>query len=212
MYRAVVFDFDGTIIDTEKHLFDVINKHLVKHNEAPISLAFYRRSIGGAATELHQYLESLLGSEKKAAIYKEHNDTSSQLPIVETIGNLMAYLKQRHIPMAIATSSHREDILPTFHKLGLDEYIDVIVGREDVSNVKPDPEPYLTAVQQLNYNPTHCLAIEDSVNGATAANLAGLDVIVNTNVMTAEQDFTSVNYIAKDIDFDDIVQRFFEVK
>ena len=54
MYRAVVFDFDGTIIDTEKHLFDVINKHLVKHNEAPISLAFYRRSIGGAATELHQ--------------------------------------------------------------------------------------------------------------------------------------------------------------
>ena len=40
MYRAVVFDFDGTIIDTEKHLFDVINKHLVKHNEAPISLAF----------------------------------------------------------------------------------------------------------------------------------------------------------------------------
>lgn len=101
-----------------------------------------------------------------------------------------------------------EDILPTFHKLGLDEYIDVIVGREDVSNVKPDPEPYLTAVQQLNYNPTNCLAIEDSVNGATAANLAGLDVIVNTNVMTEEQDFTSVNYIAKDIDFDDIVQRF----
>ena len=114
--------------------------------------------------------------------------------------------------MAIATSSHREDILPTFHKLGLDEYIDVIVGREDVSNVKPDPEPYLTAVQQLNYIPTNCLAIEDSVNGATAANLAGLDVIVNTNVMTEEQDFTSVNYVAKDIDFDDIVQRFFEVK
>ena len=40
MYRAVVFDFDGTIIDTEKHLFDVINKHLVKHNEAPISVSY----------------------------------------------------------------------------------------------------------------------------------------------------------------------------
>ena len=119
----------------------------------------------------------------------------------------MAYLKQRHIQWLLQQVVI-EDILPTFHKLGLDEYIDVIVGREDVSNVKPDPEPYLTAVQQLNYNPTHCLAIEDSVNGATAANLAGLDVIVNTNVMTEEQDFTSVNYIAKDIDFDDIVQRF----
>ena len=90
----------------------------------------------------------------------------------------MNYLKQRHIPMAIATSSYREDILPTFKKLGLDDYIDVIVGREDVENVKPDPEPYLTAVQQLNYNPTVCLAIEDSVNGATAAMMAGLDVVV----------------------------------
>ncbi|MCO0861360.1 HAD family hydrolase [Staphylococcus pasteuri] len=212
MYRAVVFDFDGTIIDTEKHLFDVINKHLTKHNESPITLEFYRRSIGGAATELHNYLESLIGPEKKAAIYKEHNDTSGHLPIIETIQQLMEYLKQRHIPMAIATSSHREDILPTFHKLGLDKYIEVIVGREDVENVKPNPEPYLTAVQQLNYNPTNCLAIEDSVNGATAANSAGLDVIVNTNVMTEEQDFSTVNYVAKDIDFDNIVQRFFSRK
>ncbi|MEJ7545671.1 HAD-IA family hydrolase, partial [Staphylococcus hominis] len=78
--------------------------------------------------------------------------------------------------------------------------------------VKPNPEPYLTAVQQLNYNPTNCLAIEDSVNGATAANSAGLDVIVNTNVMTEEQDFSTVNYVAKDIDFDNIVQRFFSRK
>ena len=60
---------------------------------------------------------------------------------------------------------------------------------EDVDNVKPDPEPYLMAVQNLNYNPTNCLAIEDSLNGATAAMMAGLDVVVNTNLMTAEQNF-----------------------
>lgn len=70
MYRAVVFDFDGTIIDTEKHLFDIINKHLIKHNESPITLEFYRRSIGGAATELHNYLEALIGPEKKQLFIK----------------------------------------------------------------------------------------------------------------------------------------------
>ena len=94
--------------------------------------------------------------------------------------------------MDIATSSYRKNILPTFRQLGLDNYIDVIVGREDVENVKPDPDLYLTAVQNLNYNPTNCMAIEDSVNGATAAILAGLDVIVNTNIMTKEQDFSSI--------------------
>ncbi len=65
MYKAVVFDFDGTIIDTEKHLFEIINKHLIQHNSEEISLDFYRQSIGGAATELHRYLEAQLGKDNK---------------------------------------------------------------------------------------------------------------------------------------------------
>ena len=48
MYRAVIFDFDGTIIDTERHLFETINKHLKFHKVEPISIDFYRQSIGGA--------------------------------------------------------------------------------------------------------------------------------------------------------------------
>ena len=122
----------------------------------------------------------------------------------------MKYLKQRHIPMAIATSSYKKDIFPVFKSLGLDEYINIIVGRESVEYVKPDPELYLTAVQQLNYSPTHCLAIEDSVNGATAAFRAGLDVIVNTNDMTQKQDFSTIPYIGKDLNGEEIINRFFE--
>ncbi|WP_157978032.1 HAD hydrolase-like protein, partial [Staphylococcus epidermidis] len=55
MYKAVVFDFDGTVIDTEKHLFDLINTHLKIHQEAPISLEFYKQFIGGETTGLHSY-------------------------------------------------------------------------------------------------------------------------------------------------------------
>ncbi len=122
----------------------------------------------------------------------------------------MKYLKTCHIPMDIATSSYRKNILPTFRQLGLDNYIDVIVGREDVENVKPDPDLYLTAVQNLNYNPTNCLAIiEDSVNGATAAILAGLDVIVNTNI-TKVQDFSSIQLTGKDMSFEDIKLKLLE--
>lgn len=209
MYRAVIFDFDGTIIDTEQHLFNVINKHLDNYNVDPVSIDFYRVSIGGAATDLHDYLIKAIGSENKEKIYEEHHRTSKMLPMIDTIKSLMAFLKQRHIPMAIATSSVKAEIMPTFKALGLDDYIDVVVGREDVELVKPDPELYLTAVQQLNYMPTQCLAIEDSVNGATAAITAGLDVIVNTNEMTNAQDFTTVEYVAKDLNYDQIVARFF---
>ena len=116
----------------------------------------------------------------------------------------MKYLKQRHIPMAIATSSYREEIMPTINALGIDEYVDVIVGREDVEAVKPDPELYLTAVQRLNYSPAHCLAIEDSANGATGAMNAGLDVIINTNEMTEAQDFSAITFVGKDLSFEQI--------
>lgn len=209
MYRAVVFDFDGTIIDTEKHLFTIINKHLLAHECSPLSLDYYRSSIGGAATDLHDYLEQTLGSEAKEAIYTEHNRTSVNLPIDEEIEQLMTYLKKHHIPMAIATSSYRTDIQPTFDKLGLAQYIDVIVGREDVTDVKPNPELYLTAVQRLNYNPVNCLAIEDSVNGATAAVTAGLDVVVNTNEMTEAQDFSSVSFVSMDVTAREMIAQYF---
>ena len=180
MYKAVVFDFDGTMIDTEKHLFEIINKHLKQHKQNEISLDYYRQSIGGAATALHNYLEEVLGIDNKNKIYEEHHETSVDLPIIESVQKLMDYCKQRHISMAIATSSYREDILPTFKNLGLD------------------------------YNPTNCLALEDSVNGATAAVTAGLDVIVNTNEMTELQDFNEVAYIGKDLSAEEIIKLCFE--
>lgn len=204
MYKAVVFDFDGTVIDTEKHLFDLINTHLKIHQEAPISLEFYKQFIGGETTGLHIYLEDAIGFKNKEKIYDQYYQTIIQLPVNPTIIQLMQYLKKRHIPMAIATSSYKKNIYPIFKQLGLDTYIDVVVDRENVESVQPNPEIYLKAVQELNYNPTTCLAIEDSVNGATAAMLAGLDVVVNTNIITKDQDFSTVQYVGQDMEFEDI--------
>ncbi len=70
MYRAVIFDFDGTIIDTERHLFETINKHLKLHKAEPISVDFYRESIGGTATDLHQHLEQAIGADNKEKYIK----------------------------------------------------------------------------------------------------------------------------------------------
>ena len=122
----------------------------------------------------------------------------------------MQYLKKRHIPMAITTSSYKKNIYPIFNQLGLDTYIDVVVGRENVDSVQPNPEIYLKAVQELNYNPTTCLAIEDSANGATAAMLAGLDVVVNTNIITKDQDLSTVPCVGQDMEFEDIKNSLFK--
>ncbi|RIM06642.1 HAD family hydrolase [Staphylococcus chromogenes] len=209
MYRAVIFDFDGTIIDTEQHLYDVINMHLEKVNEKPISIDFYRSNIGGRALALHHYLIEIFGEEKVAKIYQEHHEHAGDLALRHGAKTLMEQLHARHIPMAIATSSARSDIEPLINRLGIGDYIQVIKGREDVEAVKPEPDLYLSAVQDLNFSPTHCLAIEDSINGATAATTAGLDVIVNTNPMTEVSDFSSLELLAKDIDLTEVIDQFF---
>ncbi|MCE4966276.1 HAD family hydrolase [Staphylococcus chromogenes] len=209
MYRAVIFDFDGTIIDTEQHLYDVINMHLEKVNEKPISIDFYRSNIGGRALALHHYLIEIFGEEKVAKIYQEHHEHAGDLALRHGVKTLMEQLHARHIPMAIATSSARSDIEPLINRLGIGDYIQVIKGREDVEAVKPEPDLYLSAVQDLNFSPTHCLAIEDSINGATAATTAGLDVIVNTNPMTEVSDFSSLELLAKDIDLTEVIDQFF---
>ncbi|WP_114602798.1 HAD-IA family hydrolase [Staphylococcus sp. EZ-P03] len=208
-YRAVVFDFDGTIIDTEQHLYDVINEHLSAHQKAPISLDFYRQSIGGAALDLHRYLEDEIGEDATLKLYEDHHQKSKTLPMIENISKLMDALEKAQIPMAIATSSSINNIRPALEHLNLVERVPVIVGREDVEEVKPAPDLYLTAVQQLNLNPVSCLAIEDSVNGATAAQLAGLGVIVNTNVMTEAMDFSTLDLEAMNVSAETIIERYF---
>ena len=210
MYRAVIFDFDGTMIDTEQHLYEVINQYLVAEGHPPVTLAFYRENIGGRALDLHNHIVELLGEEKVTQLYRTHHEGAAKLPLRPGIETLMQQLKQRHIPMAIATSSVRQSILPTVEALGLHDYISVIVGREDVEAVKPEPDLYLTAVQALNHNPAYCLAIEDSVRGATAAIRAGLDVIVNTNEMTRTSDFSHLPLTDQDTDLTTIIARYFE--
>lgn len=81
-YRAVVFDFDGTIIDTEQHLFDVIKQHLTAYQKEPISVDFYRQSIGGAAKGLHQYIESQIREEATKALYDDHHQQSRHLSMI----------------------------------------------------------------------------------------------------------------------------------
>ncbi|REI05834.1 HAD family hydrolase [Staphylococcus felis] len=209
MYRAVIFDFDGTVIDTEQHLFEIINQNLTKEGHEPVAIDFFRSNIGGRALPLHHHLMDLVGEARVLEIYHEHHTTAADLSLRPGVLELIQSLHQRHIPIGIASSSSRDNVKALVQKLDLEKYISVIKGREDVEEVKPAPDLYLAAVQALHFNPTHCLAIEDSIKGATAAINAGLGVIVNTNLMTEVSDFSDLPLIAQDIDLTTVMKNYF---
>ncbi|MCJ1779561.1 UNVERIFIED_CONTAM: HAD-IA family hydrolase [Mammaliicoccus sciuri] len=209
MYDAIIFDFDGTIIDTEINLFNTLNKHIEQKNNEKISLDEYKASIGSVSEALNDKILNALGSKQALEeMFEDHYEGTKSLPIKPVVKDLIEYGNQNQKKMGIATSSYKAHIMPNVQRLELDQYVDVIKGREDVAFVKPNPELYIQAAHDLKVEPEKCLAIEDTTNGAQAAIEAGMDVIVITHEITEDLNFDSLNILAKNIESEEIINRY----
>ena len=192
MIEALIFDFDGVIVETETPLYltwqEVFHSYGVE-----LDRALWQQVIGGGTKRLDvpQHLENLVGTnidrsaieEGKQRRYLQLISSSDLLP------GVLDYIldaKRRGLKLGVASSSPREWVEGHLAERGLLEHFDSIVCRDDVSNVKPDPELFLTAVADLNTPPRNAVAIEDSANGVTAAKRAGLFCVVVPNSMTAD--------------------------
>jgi len=100
------------------------------------------------------------------------------VPIKAGVPELLKELKARRIPMAVATSSRAAHALSHLGAAGLLDHFAAIVTRDDVTQPKPHPEPYLTAVSQLGVLPARAIAIEDSASGIRSAHSAGLQTVL----------------------------------
>lgn len=209
MYDAIIFDFDGTIIDTEINLFNTLNKHIEQKNNEKISLDEYKASIGSVSEALNDKILNALGSKQALEeMFEDHYEGTKSLPIKPVVKDLIEYGTQNQKKMGITTSSYKAHIMPNVQRLELDKYVDVIKGREDVAFVKPNPELYIQVAHDLKVEPEKCLAIEDTTNGAQAAIDAGMDVIVITHDITEDLNFDSLNILAKNIEAEEIINRY----
>jgi HAD superfamily hydrolase (TIGR01509 family) len=192
MISAVIFDFDGVIVDSERLHWTAFNK-ILEPFDKHISWDEYIGSYIGCddrGTFRHAFpnLEKNELAElirKKAAAFQEllEGDGAAALPgSVELIEKLSG-----NIPLAICTGALREDILPILGSLGISDAFDTIVTADDTHISKPDPAPYskawnnLTKIFQHLESVTTGLAIEDTPAGIASAKAASLRVLAVTN-------------------------------
>lgn len=206
MNIGVILDFDGTIIDSETNLYNAINRNLTERGHKPLDLDVYKASIGTESDELNSYILERIGDEGVRAISEDHQRTCLDLECYPHIMKLVNYCRQNKIPMAVATSSRRADIIPMLEHFGIRDAFVSIRGKEDVESVKPDPALYRLAGEDLAIAPSAIFAVEDTVNGSLAAVRAGMNAIILTNEMTGDMDFGHVKYYAKDISYDEIIE------
>lgn len=190
---AVVFDFDGVVVDSEPVHYRAFQAVL-----EPLGLGFgwdrymaeyigyddrdgFRAAYAsaGLAEPGGRDLEALVAAKSEAF----EREAAGGLPVYEGVAALVRSLAAAGVPLAICSGALRGEITPTLDRLGLREQFAALVSAEDVAHSKPDPESYARAVTELGealaleLDPAACAAIEDTPAGVASARGAGLRVL-----------------------------------
>lgn len=190
--RAVIFDLDGLLIDSEPY-WEKADAELFKRHQIAYTPEINKQIMGMTPREIVNVYRQKYGFiQTPEELLKERQDLLygfllENLQIMEGAKELIEQLKQKGIPMAIATSGHsKEKAAELVTKLGFDGYFKVIVSGNDVTNGKPAPDIYLEVSRQLNVVPMYCLVFEDAPKGVQAGKAATMKVYgVNKDIFLA---------------------------
>ena len=203
--QAVIFDFDGTLVNSVEVLMDFLllwgnryGGHVTKEDFLQLNGMSIAAAIRTLLKEGKLKKRSLVRMLLQYRSLKQslHSNTSLYPYALECVGKVA-----EQYPLAIATSGSRKHVHHFTEQFGLQEYFPHIVSREDVTEKKPQPEPFLKAAQALNIPPEQCLVIEDSPNGVLAGKRAGMTtcVVLHTTPQEYFQEQFAPDFFLEDL-------------
>ncbi|HEY4342380.1 MAG TPA: HAD family phosphatase [Steroidobacteraceae bacterium] len=203
-FDAVIFDMDGTLLDTERVAQEAFFTTCEELGVSPRT-DLLLRCVGAAEPIARRVIREgygpTLDSDAFFAAWSGHFTRLSKdtpAPVKEGAVALLDTVAQLGLPMAIATSSGTAHALEKLRRAGLLERFKAVIGADQVSRPKPDPEVYLAAAAQLGVDPQACLAIEDSEYGVRAAHAAGMTVIQVPDMTQPTADLRALGHIVLD--------------
>jgi len=197
--KALVFDFDGLIVDTEVPIFRAWQRIYREHGRE-LPLDQWLMIIGTASGPFDPVIDlakktgrKLDEQELKALEVLYYQEATALQQLLPGVIDYLLAARQLGLKTAVASSSTRKWVMDHLNRLGIGGHFDAIVCREDVKRTKPDPDLYRTALQRLEVSPSEAIAFEDSSNGVRAAKAAGLFCVVVPNLLTADLDLTEAD-------------------
>ncbi|RDY29004.1 HAD family phosphatase [Romboutsia weinsteinii] len=205
MLKAVIFDMDGVIVNTEPIYYKVI-KELLNEMGHDIDYKEYEKLIGTT----NEYTWDSL--KKKFFITRDTYELIDEMmllkeviikrdgyQIIDGIKELILDLKSNNIKLAVASSSPISDILDVTISTEIHKYFDKLITGESVPKSKPFPDVFLKAAKELNVEPEECIVIEDSKSGVSAAKSANMKCIGFKNIDSGNQDLNRADSLVESI-------------
>ena len=203
MIKAVIFDMDGVIVNSEPAHVEAEKQVLLKYG-VKITAEELRDYTGTTAEfefndlirkyKLNTTAETLFNEKEKILFKLLEEKTEPTKGVIDLIKNL----KRQGLKLGIATSGHRKLAHYYLNKLGLESFFDTVVCAEDITRSKPDPEIFLRAAQRLGMKPFECIVIEDARLGVEAARKAGMKSIGYSNPNSGNQDLSRADWVVSD--------------
>ena len=198
LYKAVVFDMDGVIFDSERAVMQCWKEVASRHNIPDIEKAILACT-GTPMVRTREIMLNLYGADfpydeyarESSAIFHSRYD-GGRLPMKPGVKELLTFLKEHDKKIALASSTRQQVVTDELRDAGIIEYFDRIICGDMVSRSKPAPDIFLKACEELNISPSDSYAIEDSYNGIRAAHAGGLHPILVTDLLPADEEMQSL--------------------
>lgn len=189
--RALIFDFDGLIIDSETPLFEIWSAIYAEHGHT-LTLDRWQHALGTHGgfdpyADLSARLARVLDRDRLATMVRDlHWARCGEEPLLPGVRDRLEEASRLGYPVAVASSSPSEWVSPWLERHGLGQLIGAVCTRNDVTRVKPAPDLFLLAASRLGAVPAACVVFEDSPNGLRAAHAAGMQAVAVPNRLTRD--------------------------
>lgn len=205
--EAVIFDFDGVLLDTSEQLFEgyrhIFSKFRIDYSEDEFNSNYGKKT--------KEHIESVL-KKKNIILSSEELDKSvlerdkfyrnlcdKHLELLPGSAKLLDELKKNSVIMGLASSTHRKNLNFFMKKLDLKKYFKVTLAGNEIKRGKPDPEIYLAICKKLDVKPLNCIGIEDTDKGILALKNAGMKAIAVTLTNRKKYDFSNADLVVKSL-------------
>ena len=201
-YKAIFWDNDGVLVDTEELYFRVLAQSLAEYGYQLSREEFIDISLRQGKAVIHHVInrgdlavDHKTVSDRRWQLYAER--LKDGIPLMPGVQKTLEALKP-HVRMGVVTSNHRE-FFESIHRINPSSFWEFVLTSEDFTQFKPEPQPYLMALEKMGLEPHECLVVEDAPRGSLAAKRAGIDCAVIPTELSKDQLFEGETYRLKHV-------------